>query len=252
GSLLTERGSAGMTDYLWLGGTLVGMVRNNVLYAIHTDHLGRPERVTNPTQAIVWRANNYAFHRDVAQDNIGGLNLGFPGQYFDAESGLWNNGFRDYDSSMGVYVESDPIGLAGGINTYAYVGGNPVNLIDPLGLLSKGAKEAVCGFLKEADGDVALAFGMSNTARKSGGAKTWNSPSLREAENYLYANAAVSSYGDNPFLLSLGIGFHQLIKIPLRPLGYNTSPYSRAAEEAGYEGLMDGNQGKTPDCGCGK
>jgi len=114
GSLLTERGPAGMTDYLWLGGTLVGMVRNNVLYAIHTDHLGRPERVTSPTQAIVWRANNYAFHRDVAQDNIGGLNLGFPGQYFDAETGLWNNGFRDYDSSMGAYVESDPIGLAGG------------------------------------------------------------------------------------------------------------------------------------------
>jgi len=134
GSLLTERGPAGMTDYLWLGGTLVGMVRNNVLYAIHTDHLGRPEMVTNPTQAIVWRANNYAFHRDVAQDNIGGLNLGFPGQYFDAETGLWNNGFRDYDSSMGVYVESDPIGLAGGINTYAYVGGNPGNRADFLGL----------------------------------------------------------------------------------------------------------------------
>ncbi|MBS0574839.1 MAG: hypothetical protein JSS45_00200 [Proteobacteria bacterium] len=52
-------------------GTLVGMVRNNVLYAIHIDHLGRPEMVTNPTKAVVWRANNCAFHRYVARDKIG-------------------------------------------------------------------------------------------------------------------------------------------------------------------------------------
>jgi len=62
------------------------------------------------------------------------FNLRFPGQYRDAETGLFYNYFRDYDPQTGRYVQSDPIGLAGGLNTFAYVGSNPLRRVDPMGL----------------------------------------------------------------------------------------------------------------------
>jgi RHS repeat-associated protein len=61
-------------------------------------------------------------------------NLRFPGQYYDSETGLNQNYFRDFDPAVGRYIESDLIGLEGGINTYAYAHNSPVRYIDPFGL----------------------------------------------------------------------------------------------------------------------
>jgi RHS repeat-associated protein len=134
GTLLAELNGSAWTDYVRMGGDAVGMIRGNALYFIHNDQLGRPEAVTSSLQTVVWRANNAAFDRTVTTDTIGGLNLGFPGQYLDSETGTWHNGFRDYDASTGRYLQSDPIGLSGGFNTYAYVGGNPSRYTDLMGL----------------------------------------------------------------------------------------------------------------------
>ncbi len=140
GPLLAEYGNGGWIDYVWLGGRLIGREVNGQLEAIQGDQLGRPQVVTNASQAVVWNAQNWPFTRSVGVSNSAPLNLGFPGQYYDAETGLWNNGFRDYDPTLGRYVESDPIGLGGGINTYAYVGNNPIGNTDPLGLCSEEHK----------------------------------------------------------------------------------------------------------------
>ena len=110
------------------------------IYYIHNDHLGTPKLMTNELGVAVWRASATPFGKASVNDDVDGdgdsvtLNIRQPGQYYDRETGFYYNYFRYYDPETGRYITSDPIGLAGGINTYAYVENNPLRLIDPLGL----------------------------------------------------------------------------------------------------------------------
>ncbi len=109
----------------------------NVFY-VHNDHIQTPRVVTNPSGVLRWTWMAEPFGTTAANTNPAGqgaftFNLRHPGQYADSESGLFYNYFRDYDATVGRYAQSDPIGLEGGINTYAYVGGNPLSFVDPRG-----------------------------------------------------------------------------------------------------------------------
>lgn len=108
---------------------------------VYADHLGTPRVIVrNTDHAIVWRWDTAEpFGATGPDQNPNGLgvfafNQRFPGQVYDAETGNFHNGHRDYGPGEGRYLQSDPVGLAGGLNTYVYVASNPVSLIDPQGL----------------------------------------------------------------------------------------------------------------------
>ncbi|HEY9199455.1 MAG TPA: RHS repeat-associated core domain-containing protein [Gammaproteobacteria bacterium] len=116
-------------------------VANGKLYYIHTDHLGTPKALTDEAGMKVWSATHDPFGLASVNDDPDGngqkvaFNLRFPGQYYDAETGLHYNYFRTYDPGTGRYLESDPIGLDGGLNMYAYASSNPIMRVDPAGLV---------------------------------------------------------------------------------------------------------------------
>jgi len=104
---------------------------------VHADGLGTPRVVTGSTGSTIWQWGYQANPFGEKAPSVAGISLSLrhPGQYYDAESGLSNWGYRSYEAIVGRSSQSDPIGLFGGqSSTYAYVGGNPLNRIDPLGL----------------------------------------------------------------------------------------------------------------------
>jgi RHS repeat-associated protein len=147
GHLLGEYSSGGalIEETVWMGDTPVATLQPNggtvSTYYVHTDQLNAPRVVTRPADnAIEWRWDTDPFGTVAANTNPAGLgtfiyNLRFQGQYYQAETGLYLNYFRDYDPQTGRYIESDPIGLQGGsFSTYAYANGDPIFFVDPFGL----------------------------------------------------------------------------------------------------------------------
>lgn len=148
GHLIGEYGPAGtlIEETVWLGDIPVATLRPDPnggldVYYVHTDQLNTPRRITRPADnTVVWRwssdpyGNGFVDEDPEASGHAFVYNLRFPGQYYDSETGFVYNYRRDYDPQLGRYVESDPIGLAGGsYSTYAYAGGNPMSNYDPDG-----------------------------------------------------------------------------------------------------------------------
>ncbi|WP_197056515.1 RHS repeat-associated core domain-containing protein [Luteibacter mycovicinus] len=138
--LLSESSGTAARDYIWLGTLPVGVVdvsgSSTSVAFVHADGLGTPRSVTNASGTVLWQwpyASN-PFGEKAPTSAVGyGLNLRFPGQYFDAESGLNYNLNRDYEATTGRYVQSDPIGLNAGSSTYAYTLNDPLAMVDPNG-----------------------------------------------------------------------------------------------------------------------
>jgi RHS repeat-associated protein len=103
-------------------------------YFYHNDHLGTPQKLTDLSGAVVWSAKYESFGKAAVETATVENNLRFPGQYFDAETGLHYNLNRYYLSGTGRYVSADPIGFQGGANFYSYVENNPANFSDMWGL----------------------------------------------------------------------------------------------------------------------
>jgi RHS repeat-associated protein len=152
GHLLAESNGAtgtAQTEYVWLDDTPLALATSGNLYFIHSDHLGTPQKATDASQNLAWDIVPRPFGQTEQQTFPPLANLRFPGQYFDTETGMHSNYFRDYDSTIGRYIETDPLGIDATIygitiasvasrtaarGLYTYGENNPTDHIDPYGL----------------------------------------------------------------------------------------------------------------------
>ena len=136
GKLLGEYDQQGkvIQEHIYFKSIPVGVIDRGSLHYVHADHLRTPRLITDQSGAIKWRWESSPFGEGQPESNGVAYHLRFPGQYFDNETGLHYNYFRDYNPSTGRYIESDPIGLLGGFNTYGYAYQNPLRFTDIFGL----------------------------------------------------------------------------------------------------------------------
>jgi RHS repeat-associated protein len=137
-------------EYIPMDGSLVGAATGSQIYYVETDQLGTPRQVIQPgatpaTDIQVWKwdyfASNSAFGENTPSPQTITFNPRFPGQYFDPETGLDYNIFRNYEANSGRYAQSDPVGLKGGLSSYSYVRSNPLDRTDVKGLYDQNSNE---------------------------------------------------------------------------------------------------------------
>jgi RHS repeat-associated protein len=138
--LATADGAGNLIEqHVYLDGMRVAVLHGghladaDVTYVVD-DHRGAPAAILDQAGQVVWSASYRPFGEATVSTSAVTNDLRLPGQIYDAETGLYDNVFRTYDPRVGRYLQSDPLGLDGGINTYTYVDNSPVLWTDPLGL----------------------------------------------------------------------------------------------------------------------
>ncbi|MCB1622409.1 MAG: RHS repeat-associated core domain-containing protein [Thiothrix sp.] len=128
-----------VSETIYLGSIPVGVIKDSELFRVFASQDNAPRAIINQSDEVVWRWESAPFGEDSADSSPKSesgfvYNLRYPGQYYDAETGLNYNHHRYYDASIGRYTQSDPMGLDGGLNTYIYANNNPITYIDSSGL----------------------------------------------------------------------------------------------------------------------
>ncbi|MEP5568882.1 MAG: RHS repeat-associated core domain-containing protein [Halioglobus sp.] len=193
------------------------------LFYIHADHLGTPQSLTDTSRNIVWNANYQPFGE--AEVDIATIvsNLRFPGQYYDQETGLHQNYFRDYDPALGRYIQSDPIGLSGGINPYTYAYLNSLINTDPFGLEVKVNARDVIG---------TAGFGAHTaTTVTTGDGKSVTYASYKIGNKNRVVKNAASDHGPNRLPIT------DSVVIP-PPVGMTQNQWDNAVIQAGERLLL--------------
>ena len=125
------------TETVYLNDIPVAVLKGGQSYRIFADQIDTPRVITTLTNKIIWRWDSRPFGEDRPNDDVDGdrqrfnYDLRFPGQYYDFETGTHYNYHRDYDPKTGRYLQSDPIGIDGGVGTYTYVTNSPLLASDP-------------------------------------------------------------------------------------------------------------------------
>ena len=183
---------------------LTGTGASAAVYSLSPDWLDAPHIIQNASKQTVWRWDHLGFGDSLPTGTLT-YNPRFPGQYYDAESGLNYNMARDYNPNIGRYVESDPFGLLAGINTYAYAGGNPLLAVDPRGLVGEQYVDPAMDELEALPAQLSELFQWASqeaTALRAAMAASETTPALAD-EAAAAATESAAAETSQPFALGL-------------------------------------------------
>ncbi|EPW1077465.1 RHS repeat-associated core domain-containing protein, partial [Escherichia coli] len=201
---------------------------NRILY-FHTDVNGAPEEMTDSDGKIVWETGYQVWGNTIQEKDHGRVeqNLRYQAQYLDRETGLHYNLHRYYDPDVGRFIVTDPIGLAGGINLYAYAP-NPLGWIDPLGLTCKLTNQQFKNKLKRIRNQTAAGGNRGITGVVS------QSDAFKLGEAFVGPNYRIMSNGKG-LVSEDGL---RTYRFPADKRGYdriNGRPWSKTGKQVNFE-----------------